>query len=120
MRDLRVLGEHGDELVAELLELTFTFPPGELALIHGPVPIDGAVMRALHRAEAELLVADAEAMRAGAYRHRTPGQRRADDFVLVFERLRDAATARDRRALVAPQPARVPTRKRKRRTHGGR
>jgi|tagenome__1003787_1003787.scaffolds.fasta_scaffold20646211_1 hypothetical protein len=63
MGEFLILGERSDELFAEIVGLDFSSPPGELAKIRGRVPTEGALMRAFHRGEAELLVADAEAMR---------------------------------------------------------
>ena len=48
----------------------------------------GPLMRAIFRAEAELLVADALAMEAGTYVDRTPDQRRHDALLLILHRLR--------------------------------
>ena len=48
----------------------------------------GPLMRALFRAEAELLAADALAMEAGTYAERTPDQRRHDALLLILSRLR--------------------------------
>ena len=48
----------------------------------------GPLMRALLRAEAELMVADALAMEAGTYVHRTTDERRHDALQLIFARLR--------------------------------
>jgi hypothetical protein len=116
MGDLEVLGEHCHALSVELVGLKFTFLPGEVARVHGRVPPQGAVMRAIHRAEAELLVVDAEAMREGAYSHRTPEHRRAAAFTLVLLRFIEAVHARDRPA-VTPKTRQAPARKRKRRSH---
>ena len=48
-------------------------------------------MRAMYRAEAELLLRYAEARTIGEYEHRTPEQRRVDALVLIAERLGDVA-----------------------------
>jgi hypothetical protein len=64
MRDVMVVGERCDDLLEDIVRLDFTFRPGaDLALVHGRVPNEGAV----YRCEAELLLADAEAMRSGGY-----------------------------------------------------
>jgi hypothetical protein len=48
---------------------------------------NGPLQRALMRAEAELLVADALAMRVGTYEARTDGARRHDALLLVVSRM---------------------------------
>ena len=53
----------------------------------------GPLMRALFRAEAELLVADALAMEAGTYVWRDPGERRHDALLLILSRLRTGQLA---------------------------
>ncbi len=53
----------------------------------------GPLMRALLRAEAELLVADALAMEAGTYVERDPGERRHDALQLILQRLRHVQQA---------------------------
>lgn len=74
-----VLGERADELMDDLR-------PGN------GVPT-GPMTRALLRAEAELMVADAAAMQFGTYRPRTVEQRRADALALVRHRLGEVAQA---------------------------
>ena len=54
---------------------------------------NGPLMRALFRAEAELLVADALAMEAGTYLPREPGERRHDALLLVLQRVRNVQQA---------------------------
>jgi hypothetical protein len=54
---------------------------------------DGPLTRALMRAEAELLVADALAMQVGTYVPRTDGARRHDALLLVVSRLAEARRA---------------------------
>src|SRR5690348_9059930 len=90
-----VMGELCDDLATELLGFTFTFRPGSpTAEMTGPVDPEGPLVRALLRGEAELLMADADAMAAGTYRHRESGKRRVDALVLLVQRVGDAATAR--------------------------
>jgi hypothetical protein len=117
MGGLKVLGERCDELSVEMVGLEFTFLPGDLARVHGRVPPQGAVMRAIHRAEAELLVADAKAMGEGVYSHRTAEHRRAAAFTLVLLRFVDAMKERDRAVDAARIVRHGPARKRKRRSH---
>jgi hypothetical protein len=90
MRDVVVFGERCADLAAELTVLDFDIPPAGTARVSGTVPMDGPLLRAMYRAEAELLLGDVEAMAAGIYEHRTPEQRRADAFVLLFERIGEA------------------------------
>lgn len=54
---------------------------------------NGPLMRALFRAEAELLVADALAMEAGTYEPREPDERRHDALLLIVHRLRSVQQA---------------------------
>jgi hypothetical protein len=75
-------------------------------------------MRALYRGEAELLVADADAMRERTYSARTPEHRLADAFAFVLLRFTDAVGYWGRGAAVAPKVRPVPARKRKRRSRG--
>jgi hypothetical protein len=78
MTTQRVLGESADELRAAM---------------NGPADPTGALARALMRAEAELLVADALAMKVGTYEDRTPDQRLADARLLIFHRLEEVTRA---------------------------
>jgi hypothetical protein len=91
MTDVLVLGERFDDVGDELVGFDVEWRDDGRAEVTGRMSADGALMRALCRAEAELLLADADAMAAGTYRGRTPDQRRADAFVLVAERLGEAA-----------------------------
>jgi hypothetical protein len=93
MSDLMVLGERCGDLAAELSGLELEMLPGDLARLSGKVAVDGPLMRAMHRAEAELLLADAAAMAAGRYAHRTSEQRRHDAFLVLVGRLIEAASA---------------------------
>ena len=86
MRDMIVLGERCGDIADELRGLTYTFLPDEMAEVNGKVPPQGAVVRAWCRAEAELLLADADAMAAGRYAPRTSAQRRSAAFTLIIER----------------------------------
>lgn len=54
---------------------------------------NGPLARALMRAEAELLVADALAMRVGTYQERSDGARRHDALLLVVSRMAEARRA---------------------------
>jgi hypothetical protein len=91
MRNAIVLGERAGDLADEMLGLDVSFHPDMTATVSGKLKMDGPLMRAFLRAEAELLVSDADAMAAGRYEFRTAGQRRVDAFVLVAERLGEAA-----------------------------
>jgi hypothetical protein len=101
MREQTVLGERCGDLFEEIVGLDFTFPPAELAHVEGRVHLQGALMRAFHRAEAKLLIADAGAMRKGTYVFRTPEQRRADAFALVLTTFTRAVDVRIRAASTA-------------------
>ena len=98
MKDMIVLGERCDDLAFEMLALDFEVRPDEMAEIRGTVAIDGPLVRAMYRAEAELLLADAESMSLGVHVHRTPEQRRCDAFCLVFVRLTDVVKKQRRSA----------------------
>lgn len=80
-----IFGETADELGRELARfeghLDGTF---DLA-----IEAEGPFMRALLRAEAELLVADALAMQVGTYTERTPNERRADALAFVISRMHE-------------------------------
>ena len=54
---------------------------------------NGPLARELLRAEAELLVADALAMRVGMYEPRSDGARRHDALLLVVSRMAEARRA---------------------------
>jgi hypothetical protein len=82
-----VLGEHIDDLGAELLALEWGDARGGMVRITGRLRSDGPLVRAMLRAEAELLIDDAQAMADGRRVDRTPAQRRADALVLVSHRL---------------------------------
>lgn len=91
MRDTIVLGERAGDLADELLGLDLSLHSDMTATVSGQMRMDGPLWRAILRAEAELLLADAEAMAAGRYEGRTQDRRRTDAFVLVAERLGQAA-----------------------------
>jgi hypothetical protein len=82
-----VLRELPESLLRELRAAHLTNTDGstdrEIALEAG-----GPLMRALFRAEAELLVADALAMESGTWVPREPAERRHDALLLVLQRLR--------------------------------
>ncbi|WP_375497883.1 hypothetical protein [uncultured Jatrophihabitans sp.] len=82
-----VLRELPESLRRELQQAQLTTPQDsahrEIALEAG-----GPLMRALFRAEAELLVADALAMESGTWVPREPDERRHDALLLVLQRLR--------------------------------
>jgi hypothetical protein len=114
-----VVGERCDDLLEDIVRLDFTFRPGaDLAQVHGRVPNEGALMRAVYRCKAELLLADAEAMRSGAYRPREHDQRHQDAAVLALMRFTSAISSRGPGPADRSAPRRVPTRKRKRRQSG--
>jgi hypothetical protein len=84
-----ILGETVDDLARELTRFevhmdgrgTFELEP------------NGPMLRALMRAEAELLVADALAMRVGTYEQRTDSERRYDALLLVVSRMAESRRA---------------------------
>ena len=101
------MGERCDDLLADIVRLDFTLRPGaDLAVVHGRVSNEGPLTRPVFRCEAELLLADAEAMRGGAYRHREHNQRRRDAVALALMRFTD--TVNLRLAAVGPPTGRVP------------
>jgi hypothetical protein len=81
------LGESLDGLAVALRSLDVHTKPTSECTVTGSVTEEGPFLRALFRAEAELLTADADALAAGRWTYRTPEQRRADAFVLMAERL---------------------------------
>jgi hypothetical protein len=91
MRDATVFGERCGDVGDELLGMDVDVHPDGTATVSGRFQENGPLWRAILRAEAELLMADADAMAVGRYDARTPDQRRVDAFVLVAERLGAAA-----------------------------
>jgi hypothetical protein len=87
MGDVNVLGESLDDLGVALRSLDVRTKPTGECTVTGSITEEGPFLRALFRAEAELLTADADALAAGRWTYRTPEQRRADAFVLMAERL---------------------------------
>ena len=86
-----VLGERAGDIADELLGLDISFHSDMTATVSGRMQMNGPLWRAILRAEAELLRADADAMAAGRYEGRTQDRRRTDAFVLVAARLGQAA-----------------------------
>jgi hypothetical protein len=84
------MGERCEDIAEEMLGLDIRFGPDKSATVSGRMQADGPLWRAILRVEAELLLADADAMASGTYAARTPNQRRADAFVLVAERIGEA------------------------------
>jgi hypothetical protein len=83
-----VFGEQPKDVGAELTTLDFGASATDgWVRVEGRIEGGGPLMRALLRAEAELLLDEAAAMAAGRWTPRDPGERRADAFVLVAERL---------------------------------
>ncbi len=80
-----VAGEPIDDLQEDLRGLRTGPPRRGMTTLRGVV--GPSVVRALMRLEAELLIADAGALAAGATLDRTDGQRRADAFMLLIERM---------------------------------
>jgi hypothetical protein len=103
MTSMTVLGELVDDLAAEFRSLEMDAQPDGLCEFRGRVPLDGALMRACFRAEAELLLDDTAAMAAGRWVHRTPEQRRVAAFALVTTRLTAGITE-----LLADEPGAGP------------
>ena len=91
MRDTIVLGERAGDVADEMLGMVVDIHADGTATVSGPMRMNGPLGRAILRAEAELLLADADEMAAGRYDGRTQDQRRTDAFVLVAERLGEAA-----------------------------
>jgi hypothetical protein len=88
-----ILGESADEICEALLGMDLQLRPRGTARLNGKVDATGPLVRALLRAEAELLVADALAMKVGTYEERTPAQRRADALMLVTHRTAEVTRA---------------------------
>lgn len=92
--DHLVFGESTAELVAELLQVHIEPDDGNgMTGVSGSFASAGPLIRAIFRAEAELLLADADAMAAGARVNRLPEERTADAFVLVAVRAAEAVAA---------------------------
>jgi len=81
-----ILGERRVDLAADLASLRYEFLPGDMAVVRGELPPEGSAVRAIFRATAELLVADAAAMAAGSYQPRTTKERHHQAFLMLIER----------------------------------
>lgn len=90
--DRHVYGELVVDLMPSLLRIRETSSFDETGGCHINVELSDAeaapLVRAMHRAEAELLLEDADRLTPGSRRDRTPEQRRADALVRVAEALR--------------------------------
>ncbi|WP_375482006.1 hypothetical protein [uncultured Jatrophihabitans sp.] len=82
-----VLRELPESLRRELGRVDLTRRGGRSPDVEVVLDAGGPLMRALFRAEAELLVADALAMESGTYVARDPDERRHDALLLVLQRL---------------------------------
>lgn len=83
----RVFGELPQDIMNDWRDLTMEPGEGGLTRVDGSVSSLGPLVRAMFRAEAELLVADAAAMAFGTYVPREPEERRHDAFAVIGERL---------------------------------
>jgi hypothetical protein len=90
MSELMVLGERCTDIADELAGMDMRFLPNGMARCTARMRADGPLVRALYRAEAELLLADATDMADGRYVGRTPEQRRADAFLELVSRFTKA------------------------------
>jgi len=88
-----IMGESADDIVTEMRQMNITKRVDGTARLDGAVDSEGPFVRALMRAEAELLVADAAAMSFGTYKDRTPDQRRHDALLLILHRMEEHARA---------------------------
>jgi hypothetical protein len=88
-----IMGESADDIRDALFGLNVEFRPDGRPTLRGTVPTGGPFIRALMRAEAELLAADAVAMQTGVHEACTPDQRRADAFRLLVHRVEEHARA---------------------------
>ena len=91
MTEPTVLGESLVELATTLYDLEWQPSADGRVCIGGEMPAGGPLLRALFRAEAELLLDDVAAMVAGDWEYRTQEERSADAFVLLTQRLTSAA-----------------------------
>lgn len=85
-----VLGERCTDIADELVGMDMRFLPDGTARVKARLRMDGPLLRAMYRAEAEWLLADASDMAGGRYTDRTQQQRRHDAFVEVVTRLTEA------------------------------
>ncbi len=83
-----VLRELPESLLRELGSAQLSRPSAGQPDVQLTLEQGGPLMRALLRAEAELMVADALAMESGTYVHREPDERRHDAMLLILARLR--------------------------------
>ena len=84
-----VAGERRDELIAALLEARLSPASEGVVRLNMDLPDNCALIRALMRVEAELILMDADAMAQGRFEHRTSDQRRADAFMALALRAAD-------------------------------
>jgi hypothetical protein len=84
-----VAGERRDELIAALLEARLSPATAGVVRLTMELPDNCALIRALMRVEAELILMDADAMAQGRFEHRTSDQRRADAFMALALRAAD-------------------------------
>ena len=84
-----VAGERRDELIAALLEARLSPAADGVVRLNMDVPENCALIRALMRVEAELILMDADAMSTGHFEPRTSDQRRADAFMALALRAAD-------------------------------
>jgi hypothetical protein len=88
-----IMGESADDIVTEMRQMKLSKYADGSGQLDGAVDSEGPFVRALMRAEAELLVADAAAMSFGTYEDRTPDERRHDALLLILHRMEEHARA---------------------------
>jgi len=86
-----VLGERCTDIAVDLRGFSVTWRPDDMAELHGRFPEFGPLARALYRAEAELLLADANAMADGSFDGRSADERRSAAFTLLINRFVDTS-----------------------------
>ncbi|MGH8859945.1 MAG: hypothetical protein ACRDVG_01715 [Jatrophihabitantaceae bacterium] len=89
---ITVFGEPAAEIAATMSTFVRHSVKNGRVKISGTSDGSGPFLRAMYRAEAELLRADADAMADGTYEHRTPAQRRHDALLLIVETIGSRAT----------------------------
>lgn len=93
MPQTTVFGESLDDVGQALLAMRWRPRADGSGTLSGNIQPQGPLLRAMFRAEAELLLEDAAEMANEEWEHRTQSRRGADALVRVAERLAASASA---------------------------
>jgi uncharacterized protein (DUF2236 family) len=96
LSSITVEGEPVEALISVLRRFEMDDPDDEdMVHLHATYPMDigRPFHRALMRIEAELLLADADAVGSAGFEDRTPGQRRHDALIELLRRVNEAVAS---------------------------